>query len=149
MNKKFIKVFMVLTVVVLLACQCTGPFGWSFSTGCATCGSPQLNTPVAPVPTASVATPEKPLIDQLGPEQAFPGKVVGPAIAEVYDPTSGYCAVVKVNDGESLLWSGKGAFWQAATQAALVARFPHHSEEYKQNYPNCEIVLSASDVPTQ
>lgn len=111
----------------------------------------------APVITDETATEEQvtagtdpktdgPVIDQFGNEGSFPGKVVGPAIAEVYNPETGYCALVKVNEGETLDWQHSGAWWHSASQAALNARWPHHRDEYFNQYPKCSAVESAEDV---
>jgi hypothetical protein len=101
----------------------------------------QYNPVVAPTVTS-----DKPLIDQLGPEQHFPGMVQGPAVAEIWDGAQ-YCALVKVNSGETLNWNHPGAYWVAASQEVLVVRFPAHKVEYNKNYPNCSVLLSAYDVP--
>ena len=103
----------------------------------------------APTATASATispTSEKPLIDQLGPEQHFPGKVNGPAIAEIWDEAQ-YCAVVEIHEGETLSWNRPGAYWVAASEEVLAKRFPAHAQEYSKNYPNCSILKSAMDVP--
>lgn len=91
-------------------------------------------------------TPEVPLIDQLGPEQHFPGKVNGPAIAEIWDGAQ-YCALVEVHERETLNWNNPGAYWVAASEDVLGKRFPAHKQEYAKNYPNCSVLKSANDVP--
>ncbi len=100
-----------------------------------------------PRPTEEVSIPTSTgwVGDQFGPEQAFPAVIVGPAIAEIKGD-AGYCALVKVNEGESLNWRGGGAWWQAFSQAALEARFPHHEAEYSAKWPKCKIFLHASDL---
>lgn len=108
----------------------------------------QPKTSPDPTPEPILAPTEgKPLIDQFDQEQAFPARIEGPALAEVWSQTTGYCAVVSVNQGEILDWSGSGAYWAAWSQDALDVRFLHHSKEYLQNYPNCKVLDSADGVP--
>lgn len=87
--------------------------------------------------------------DDFGPEEAFPNEVDGPAIAELWNPETGFCGLVKVNTGETLNWEYSGAWWQAGSQEALDLRFPHHSAEYlaKESNTECKVFTSAADLP--
>lgn len=98
------------------------------------------------VPTCPVLVP---VVIDFGPEHAFPSKVEGPAIAELWNPNTGFCGLVKVNQGESFSWDYSGAWWQAANQDVLNVRFPHHTAEYlaKSSNASCKVLLSAKDVP--
>jgi hypothetical protein len=101
---------------------------------------------LTPAPTATLASPA-----DFGPELHFPGKATGPAIAELWNPNTGFCALVKINLGETLDWSFKGSWWQAPSQDVLDARWPHHVAEYvaKSDYGKCHIYISAAEVPAQ
>ncbi|MFH1971836.1 MAG: hypothetical protein ABIJ05_05695 [Patescibacteria group bacterium] len=88
-----------------------------------------------------------PLIDRFGPEQTFPGEAIGPSLAEIWDQESGFCAVIKVQEGEVLVWGKSGAYWEACSKEALELRFSHHSDEYIKKYPNCK-VITVEEVPT-
>jgi len=160
-NRKFQLVVAILAItLVLVACGGNNqdafqkalsacPYGVASSnavTGEVVC----IEAPVACCdsnPEAEV-TNEAVNIDNLGPEQAFPGSVEGPAIAEVWDGAS-YCALVKINIGETVDWNGPGAWWQAANQGSLDVRFPHHRQEFeaKSGNPKCEVLLSADNLP--
>lgn len=99
--------------------------------------------PTVPVPTCATPAPA------FGPEMAFPAQVSGPAIAELWNPNSGFCALVKINAGESLDWKFSGAWWQADSQAELDVRWPHHAAEYlaKPSNAKCTVLNSSSQVP--
>lgn len=108
--------------------------------------------PVEPTSTLAPAATEPPtptaagwVGDDFGPEQVFPAVIKGPAIAEI-NGENGYCAVVKVNEGETLNWRGKGAWWQAFSQAALNARWTHHLAEYMAKWSKCSVFEHAYDV---
>jgi len=119
---------------------------------------PIIPCPTEEEPAEAIAPPpviEEPVIEEVEPtpswvgddfgvEMAFPANIVGPAIAEVWDGAS-FCALVKVNADESLNWPHKGAYWQAGSQLALDARWPHHSAEYDD--PKCHILESVSLMP--
>lgn len=109
---------------------------------CTVCQVTQTSVP-APTATVSIpATPEKPLIDQFGPENAFPGTGTT-GLAEVYDPSTEFCATIKINSNEQLVWTHSGAWWAATGgQAALDARWPHHVKEYQQKYDHCKVYHS-------
>lgn len=85
--------------------------------------------------------------DDFGPEKTLPGTVIGPAIVELKSYMGSVCGLVKVNSGETLTWPGGGAYWEAGSQAALDARWPHHKDEYINHYSNCNVYSSADDVP--
>jgi hypothetical protein len=85
--------------------------------------------------------------DNFGPEQALPGTIIGPAIAELYNRQTGYCVLVAISHGEILVWKWSGAFWRALPsegdptgQKALEARYPHHGPEYLIKFPNCDVL---------
>jgi hypothetical protein len=105
---------------------------------CSACQT-QFNAP------SSQPQEDVPLIDQLGPENHFPATIKGPAIAEIWDGAQ-YCALVEVHEGETLRWNHPGAYWVAASEDALIKRFPAHTREYDKNYPNCLVLRSAYDV---
>jgi hypothetical protein len=106
---------------------------------------------VAPAESAPTSTTnDKWSGDLLGPEQPFPATANGPALAEIYDQSSGFCALIKVNTGESLPWNGPGAFWQAlpeGLQDAIDDRWPHQLQEYlaKPKTANCYYFLSVAE----
>lgn len=86
--------------------------------------------------------------DEFGPEIAFPGAANGPAIAETYNPNTGFCALIKVNVRETLVWDFPGAWWQAlAGQRSLDARWGHHTEEYlaKSKTSHCVVYDSVEE----
>lgn len=85
--------------------------------------------------------------DDFGPERTLPGTVSGPAIVELKSHMGSVCGLVKVNSGETLVWPGGGAYWEAGSQLALDARWPHHKDEYINHYSNCNVYSSAVDVP--
>lgn len=89
--------------------------------------------------------------DLFGLEEAFPGIVEGPAIAELWNPTTGFCALVEINVDESLDWEYPGSYWKAFSAEALAARWPHHEAEYqaKKSNEDCSVFLSAKDIPQQ
>lgn len=87
---------------------------------------------------------------EFGPEQHFPGKSAkGPAIAEVWNPNTNFCALVRVNDGETLSWDNRGSWFQADTVDDLDARFPGYMSEYeaKPGNANCQVFDSVEDMP--
>ena len=85
--------------------------------------------------------------DDFGPEHTLPDTIVGPAIAELKSYLGSVCAVVKVNKGETLVWPGGGAYWEAGSQLALEARWPHHVDEYLANYAECKVYVTVVSVP--
>lgn len=85
--------------------------------------------------------------DDFGPEKTLPGTVYGPAIAELKSYMGSVCGLVKVGKGETLVWPGGGAYWEAGSQLALDARWPHHKDEYINHYSDCNVYSSAADVP--
>lgn len=104
------------------------------------------------VPTSAVPATAAPSFtgwvgDQMGPEKGFPDTVSVPAIAEIYDQSTQYCATIAVNASETLTWSGSGAYWESLVgQAAIDARFAeHHVKEYLKKYPNCEVFYSVAE----
>lgn len=101
------------------------------------------------IPNFDNCTESVPLIDQFGPEEVFPGEVIGPAIAEVWNQKTGFCAIVKVEKDEVLVWDGPGAFWKACSVQALDMRFPHHAAEYLKKYSNCNAVSVGDVNPTK
>lgn len=103
-----------------------------------------VSTELAPVETEKVTSWAG---DDLGIESPLPGKIEGPAIAELWDPTN-FCGLVKINSGESLDWSGSGAYWVAASPEALAARWSHHLVEYsaKPGNRDCGVFFSAKSV---
>ncbi|TXI34641.1 MAG: hypothetical protein E6Q53_01150 [Candidatus Moraniibacteriota bacterium] len=155
--KRF-SLLIVLLAIALMACRCSvdgNGFSFAFDDPtpetCTTCQPQNTVTPAptnTPRPTeeVSIPTPTGWVGDQFGPEQALPALVVGPAVAEIYRPSDNYCALVKINKGETLDWRAKGAWWQAFSQEALDARFPHHQAEYVKNQPACKVLQSAQDV---
>lgn len=85
--------------------------------------------------------------DDFGPERTLPDTIVGPAIAELKSYRGSACAAVKVNKGETLVWPGGGAYWEAGSQLALEARWPHHVDEYLANYAECKVYVTVVSVP--
>lgn len=85
--------------------------------------------------------------DDFDVEHTLPGKVVGPAIAEVKPFKGGGCFVVRVNAGETFTTEAGGAYWPAGSQNALVARWQHHVDEYLANYAGCSVYVSVSSFP--
>ncbi len=99
--------------------------------------------PATPVPVCATSVPD------FGPEMPFPAKVSGPAIAELWNPETGFCALVKINATEVLDWKYSGAWWQASSQGVLDVRWPHHVAEYlaKPESAQCQVLTSANQVP--
>lgn len=87
--------------------------------------------------------------DNFGQEMPLPDTIQGPAIAELWDQNTSFCALVMVEEGESLDWSGSGAYWQADDSCALEDRWPHHRQEYLFNQDSCQIITNLSLVPTE
>lgn len=148
--------FVAILVIASLACNAGGPFGFWINTGsvpatvqvCTVCqASPTQISAPAPLSPTTIPVPTVTgwIGDQFGPEQAFPAIINGPATAEIKGD-AGFCALVKVNLGETLNWQNGGAWWQAFSQEALEARFPHHEAEYSAKWPKCKIFLHAYDV---
>lgn len=108
----------------------------------------QSDVPCCEEQTAAEQAAEVPAAEW-GPEQALPGTIEGPAIGEIWDGAE-YCALVRVNTGESLEWSNPGAWWQAPDQTGLEVRWPHHKAEYmaKDNSADCEVIENVNDVPS-
>jgi len=122
--------------------------------------------PCAPVPCTpitkeipcSTPVPEKNCVDttdwvgdNFGPEKPFPANNVSLAIAELWNPQTGFCALVKINEGETLNWKHSGAYWNADSQEALEARWPHHKQEYmsKEGNQNCQTLTDINLIPPQ
>lgn len=81
-------------------------------------------------------------------EYTLPGTISGPAVANLKSHRGSVCGVVKINEGETLVWPGGGAYWRAGSQLALAARWEHHVDEFLADYPECNNVYgSAKDVP--
>jgi len=109
---------------------------------CPVTSAPAPAVPATPVPAA-----------EFGPEMHFPGSVSGPAIAELWNPNTGFCAVVRVNQGEILQWQFNGSWFQAPSVNALNARWPSYLAEYYTKPSNiansCKTFISVADVPQQ
>ena len=75
--------------------------------------------------------------DDFNVEMTTPATVHGPANLEI-EPHMGFsCALVRVNEGESLKVIGGGAYWEAGSTGALRAMWEHHKDKYLSNYPQC------------
>ncbi len=75
--------------------------------------------------------------DDFNVEETTPAIVHGPANLEI-EPHMGFsCALIRVNEGESLKVIGGGAFWEAGSTGALTAMWEHHKAKYLSNYPEC------------
>ena len=110
--------------------------------------------PCEPVPCEPTATPENTDDwdgDKFGPEMPLPDLVVGPAIANLWNEKTGFCATVKINDGVELNWKHSGGYWEAGSQEALDARWPHHRQEYQNQsvHVNCQAITNINLIPTQ
>ncbi len=82
--------------------------------------------------------------DDFGPERTLPGTVNVLAIAEI-KPYMGFeCALIRVNQGESLYVRGGGAFYEAGSVNALTERWQHHIDEYVAAYPGCSVYPSVA-----
>lgn len=110
---------------------------------------PTVVAQVCPQVPAATAEPDV----LFGPEMHFPGTAKGPAIAELWNPNTGFCAVVRVNQGEELQWQYKGSWFQAPNVPALDGRWPSYLAEFfakPSNVANaCKVFTSANDVPQQ
>jgi len=88
--------------------------------------------------------------DNFGPEMPLPDIIQGPAIAELWDQETGFCALVKISDSDpDLDWSGSGAYWEADDSCALEDRWPHHRQEYLFDQSDCQVIVDPSLVPTE
>jgi hypothetical protein len=143
MSAHWLKYVLGGVLILLLCCNC-GLISIAFSSF-----KPANVSSTPPAPSSDVATPSNWVGDDFGTEQSFPtwnnDPVTGPAIAEI-NGQGGYCALVKINAGESLSWNAGGAWWQAFSQAGLEARFVHHEAEYSAKWPKCKIYLHAYEV---
>jgi hypothetical protein len=112
--------------------------------------APTQACPVTTVPVSAVPATPVPAAE-FGPEMHFPGSVSGPAIAELWNPNTGFCAVVRVNQSEILQWPFNGSWFQAPSVNALNARWPSYLAEYYTKPSNiangCKTFISAADVP--
>lgn len=104
-----------------------------------------------PVPSVDVSCNDD--HPKFGSEQHLPPVgTVGPAIAELYNPDTGFCALVKINSGETLPWpapkSKVGSWWSAVDQSSLDERWPQHLIEYqaKPGYESCLNFTSVKEL---
>lgn len=111
--------------------------------------------PCEPVPCES-ATEEVSVTtgwigDDFGPEKPLPDIVTGPAIANIWNQKTGFCATVKIDEGVELNYKHSGAYWIAGSQQALDARWPHHRQEYinEPSLANCQALTDISVIPQQ
>ena len=75
--------------------------------------------------------------DDFNVEMTTPATVHGPANLEI-EPHMGFsCALIRVNEGESLKVIGGGAYWEAGSTGALLEMWEHHKDKYLSNYPQC------------
>lgn len=143
-------------VVAVMVCAIVAYGAYQYGASRAYVAPPVVFQPASPAPVCPTVVPQvcpqaEATAPEFGPEMAFPAKVNGPAIAELWNPNNGFCALVKINSGENLDWKYSGAWWQARDQSTLDVRWPHHLAEYqaKPGSASCKTLTSANDVPQQ
>lgn len=111
--------------------------------------------PCEPVPctpvTEEVSTTTGWIGDDFGPEKPLPDIVTGPAIANIWNQKTGFCATVKIDEGIEFNYKHSGGYWEAGSQEALDARWPHHRQEYinEPSLANCQALTDISIIPQQ